>query len=182
MACTLAGCATHARTTTVAGSSSPSATRPLPGWTTRSSTASPTWEWPWWPRPSLRRHQLLCTHVLSSPIRPRRPRSGCWRWCLERAGIAGWADAVPVRRCRSYNADDFPATEFNVAVGKWLSAVKFLPEQVPSNYSPPAWLLPRYVSLIDRPVLVQVFLLSICSRFASRLQLQFQFQSSCCQG
>uniref|UniRef100_A0A0E0IMY0 Uncharacterized protein n=1 Tax=Oryza nivara TaxID=4536 RepID=A0A0E0IMY0_ORYNI len=45
----------------------------------------------------------------------------------------------------SYNADDFPATEFNVAVGKWLSAVKFLPEQVPSNYSPPAWLLPRYI-------------------------------------
>uniref|UniRef100_A0A0D3HHC8 Uncharacterized protein n=1 Tax=Oryza barthii TaxID=65489 RepID=A0A0D3HHC8_9ORYZ len=48
----------------------------------------------------------------------------------------------------SYNADDFPATEFNVAVGKWLSAVKFLPEQVPSNYSPPAWLLPRYTAAL----------------------------------
>jgi hypothetical protein len=55
-----------------------------------------------------------------------------------------------------------------VAVGKWLSAVKFLPEQVPSNYSPPAWLLPRYVRLIDRPGrgILAVNLFKMCFKIA----------------
>lgn len=55
-----------------------------------------------------------------------------------------------------------------MAVGKWLSAVKFLPEQVPSNYSPPAWLLPRYVRLIDRPGrgILAVNLFKMCFKIA----------------
>jgi hypothetical protein len=94
---------------------------------------------------------------------------------VERAGIAGWEDAV--RRARllkiiqcgrlpgvGFSAgvyfldDDRIYDEFTVLLdgtgrrypcrdsGKWLlgaaEADNFLPEQAPSSYSPPAWLLP----------------------------------------
>ncbi|BAT15561.1 uncharacterized protein [Oryza sativa Japonica Group] len=57
---------------------------------------------------NLRRHQPLCTHVLPYPPKTSARVQGAWnRW-------VGGCCSCSSLQCRSYNADDYPAADFNV--------------------------------------------------------------------